>query len=82
MVIHPRRRLCCVPEKDPKRESTMPKALCMVGAVVAALLLLVFGFDLILGFPFRQASLTMDIGIVLCSLALGYLSWTTLKEQK
>lgn len=60
----------------------MPKALCLVGIVVAALLLLVFGFDLALGFPFRRASLTMDIGIVVCSLALGYLGWTTLKEQK
>jgi hypothetical protein len=60
----------------------MPKALCLVGAVVAGLLLLVFGFDLALGFPFGRASLTMDIGIVVCSLAMGYLSWATLKEQK
>ncbi len=60
----------------------MPKALCLVGTVVAALLLLVFGFDLALQFPFGRASLTMDIGMVICSLALGYLSWTTLKEQK
>jgi hypothetical protein len=60
----------------------MPKALCLVGAVVAGMLLLVFGFDLALGFPFRRASLPMDIGIVICSLGLGYISWTTLKEQK
>jgi hypothetical protein len=60
----------------------MPKALCLAGTVVAVLLLLVFGFDLALKFPFHRASLTMDIGIVLCSLALGYLSWTTLKDQK
>ena len=60
----------------------MPKALCLVGTVVAALLLLVFGFDLALKFPFGRVSLTMDIGIVLCSLGLGYISWTTLKEQK
>ena len=60
----------------------MPKALCLVGTVVAGLLLLVFGFDLVLRFPFGRVSLTMDIGIVLCSLGLGYISWTTLKEQK
>jgi hypothetical protein len=60
----------------------MPKALCLVGIVVAALLLLVFGFDLALGFPFGRASLTMDIGVVVCSAALGYLGWATLKEQK
>jgi hypothetical protein len=60
----------------------MPKALCLVGTVVAALLLLVFGLDLALKFPFHRVSLTMDIGVLLCSLALGYMSWSTLKEQK
>ena len=60
----------------------MPKALCISGMVVAALLLLVFGFDLALGFPFHRGSTTMDIGLLICSLALGYNSWTTLKEQK
>jgi hypothetical protein len=60
----------------------MPKALCLVGTVVAVLLLLVFGFDLAIGFPFRRVSLPMDIGFLLCSLALGYASWTTLKEQR
>jgi hypothetical protein len=60
----------------------MPKALCLVGAVVAVLLLLVFGLDLGLAFPFHRSSLTMDIGILLGALALGYVSWTTLTEQK
>jgi hypothetical protein len=60
----------------------MPKALCLVGTVVAVLLLLVFGLDLAVGFPFRRASMTMDVGSLLCSLILGYVSWTTLKEQK
>ncbi len=60
----------------------MPKALCLTGSVVAILLLLVFGLDLAIGFPFRRASSTMDIGLLIASLALGYVSWTTLKEQK
>ena len=60
----------------------MPRALCLAGIVVAALLLIVFGFDLALGFPFHRVSKTMDVGILLCSLALAYVSWTTLKEQK
>jgi hypothetical protein len=60
----------------------MPKALCLAGSVVAGLLLLVFGFDLALGFPFRRASWPMDVGLVICSLALGYLAWSTLKQQK
>jgi hypothetical protein len=60
----------------------MPKALCLVGTTVAVLLLLVFGFDLVLAFPFRRVSLPMDVGFLVCALALGYVSWTTLKEQK
>ncbi|MCE5267843.1 MAG: hypothetical protein LLG00_08150 [Planctomycetaceae bacterium] len=60
----------------------MPKALCLVGMVVAVLLLLVFGLDLAVGFPFGRLSLVMDIGFLLCSAALGYMSWTTLQEQK
>jgi hypothetical protein len=60
----------------------MPKALCLVGTVVAVLLLLVFGLDLALRFPFNRVSPTMDIGVLFCSIALGYLSWMTLKEQR
>ncbi len=59
----------------------MSKALCYIGIGVAGLLLLVFGLDLAIGVPFHGASMVMDIGIVVCSLVLGYLSWTTLREQ-
>ena len=56
--------------------------MCLVGAVVASLLLLIFGLDLALGFPFHRVSMVMDIGLVICSLALGGLSWLTLREQR
>ena len=59
----------------------MPKALCISGMVVAALLLLFFGLDLAIGFPFGGASTMMDIGLVVCSAILGYLSWATYREQ-
>ncbi len=59
----------------------MPKALCVVGMVVAALLLLFFGLDLGLGIPFHGASRTADIGFIVCSAILGYLSWSTWREQ-
>jgi hypothetical protein len=64
------------------RRLSMPKALCLVGMVVAVLLLLVFGLDLAVGFPFKRASIPMDVGTLVCSALLGYASWTTLKEQK
>ena len=65
----------------------MPRALCFVGMAVSVLLLLLFGLDLATsmmldtGFPFAGASKLMDIGFIVCSLVLGYLSWMTLREQ-
>ncbi|MHB1033838.1 MAG: hypothetical protein ACYC35_02515 [Pirellulales bacterium] len=59
----------------------MPKALAILGMVVSVLLLLAFGLDLIVGRPFANASPTMDIGFVVCAAVLGYLSWSTFREQ-
>jgi hypothetical protein len=60
----------------------MPKALTIAAMVVAGLLLLIFGLDAAVGIPFGQASLMMDIGVVVVSAGLGYLSWTTYRELK
>jgi hypothetical protein len=60
----------------------MPKALTIISMAVAGILLLLFGADLALGFPFKRASLTIDIGFVVCSLVLGYLSWTVYRDQR
>jgi hypothetical protein len=62
----------------------MPKAFCIAGAVVAILLLLVFGADLIPGvnFPFGGQSLIIDIGMIICSAMLGYISWATYRTLK
>lgn len=59
----------------------MPKALSLVGIVVSALMLLVFGMDLAVGVPFRGANFTMSISFIVFSAILGYLSWTTFREQ-
>ena len=60
----------------------MSKALCVVGAIIAILLLLMFGLDFATKFPFGRVSSAMDTVFVLCALLLGYLSWTTLMDQK
>ena len=60
----------------------MPKAFCIAGAVVAILLLLVFGIDPILGFPFGGQNWIIDIGMVVCSAMLGYISWSTYRTLK
>lgn len=59
----------------------MPKALCILGTVVAVLLILVFGLDLAIGFPFGRVSTIMSVGFLVCAAILGFLSWTTLREQ-
>jgi hypothetical protein len=60
---------------------SMPKFLSLVGLIVSVLLLLVFAADLALGFPFQGHSTQMDIGFIIAALVLGYLSWTTFREQ-
>lgn len=60
----------------------MPKALTIAGMAVAGLLLLIFILDLAAGIPFKTASMAMDIGFIICSLALAYLSWSAFRELK
>ncbi len=59
----------------------MPRTLCITGTVIAALLLLLFGLDLVVGVPFNTASQVVDIGLVVSGGILAYLSWSTLREQ-
>ena len=59
----------------------MPKALCITGLAVSAILFLICLCDLAIAAPFKRANLIMDIAFVLCSAGLGFLSWLTWKEQ-
>jgi hypothetical protein len=59
----------------------MPKVLTIIAMVIAGLIFLVFTLDAAIGIPFNKASLVMDIGFIVCAAALGYLSWTTYREQ-
>lgn len=65
----------------PLRTFRMPKVLCMSGMVIAILILVLFLLDLTVKIPFERISLMMDIVFVLCAAGLGYLSWSTLREQ-
>ena len=65
-------------------EVFMPKALCITGMVIAVLVLIVFLVDLVAPSsfaPFRKASILMDVCFLLCAAMLGFLSWTTYREQ-
>jgi hypothetical protein len=60
----------------------MPKALTISAMVIAGLLFLLFGLDLAVGIPFGQASMMMDVGVVVSSALLGYMSWSVYRELK
>ena len=59
----------------------MPKALSIFAMAVSGLMLLAFGLDLTVAFPFGGAHRGMSILFIVCSAALCYLSWTTMREQ-
>lgn len=58
----------------------MGKGMTIGGMVIAVLILILFGLDLIVGIPFRKASVAMDIAFVITALGLAFLSWSTLKD--
>lgn len=60
----------------------MEKWLCFGSMGVAGLLLLLFLLDLVLGFPFGQASIFVDIfGILACAVVL-YLAYDAFKDLR
>ncbi len=59
----------------------MGRVLTILGMVVAVLIFCLFALDLAIKTPFGQAFIGMDIGAIICSAILGYLSWSTYKEQ-
>ena len=58
----------------------MAKALTIAGMSVAGICLLAFGLDLVLGIPFGGVNMMIDIGFIICSGILGYLSWNSFQE--
>ncbi len=59
----------------------MARAMTIAGLVISGLLSLLFALDLALKFPFGRVSFLMDVGFLVCSLILAFLSWSTLREQ-
>jgi hypothetical protein len=58
----------------------MGKGMTIGGMAIAVVILILFALDLILGIPFKKASMAMDIAFVVCALGLAFLSWTTLRD--
>lgn len=60
----------------------MPKALTILGFVIAILILILFVADLAIGFPFDRHFIVIDICFILSALMLGYMSWNALKDLR
>jgi hypothetical protein len=52
------------------------KAVPFIGMIVSGIVGIMFLADLAAGFPFRRVSIAADIGFVLSSAILAYLSWS------
>ena len=60
----------------------MSKTLPLTGMIVSGLIGILFVADLAAGFPFRRVSVGADVGFLLSSLILGYLSWLVLERPR
>ena len=60
----------------------MAKAMSIAGMIVAGLLALIFIADLAVGIPFGRYGTMTDIGFVISSLLLAYLSWNAFRDAK
>lgn len=53
-----------------------------VGMIVSGLVGILFLADLAAGFPFRRVSIPCDIGFILASGILAYMSWSIRPKPK
>jgi hypothetical protein len=59
----------------------MAKAMSIAGMVVAGLLALIFTADLAVGIPFGRVEMLTDVGFLVSSLILAYLSWNAFRDS-
>jgi hypothetical protein len=53
----------------------------IAGMVIGGVLALAFALDLVMNAPFGGKSPLMDIGFLVCSGVLAYLSWSVFRES-
>ncbi len=60
----------------------MAKLVSIIGMVMSGLVAILFLADLAAGFPFARISIAADIGFVLSSLILAYMSWSIMERPR
>jgi hypothetical protein len=58
------------------------KLLGFAGMVIAGLIAILFMADLAVGIPFERASIAVDVGFILASLIVAYLSWSIVERSR
>lgn len=64
------------------RKVPVSKLLPLIGMVLAGLIGILFLADLAAGFPFGRVSLPADLGFVIASTIVGYLSWSLMDRNR
>jgi hypothetical protein len=58
------------------------KLVSIIGMVMSGLVAILFLADLAAAFPFARISIPADIGCVLSSLILAYMSWSIMERPR
>lgn len=60
----------------------MSKVMPFVGMVMSGLVAILFLADLAAGFPFQRVSVLTDIGFIISSGILAYMSWMIMEKPR
>ena len=60
----------------------MSKLMPFIGMIVSGLVGILFLADLAAGFPFQRVSVAADVGFVVSSVMLAFMSWTIMEKAR
>lgn len=60
----------------------MSKSMPFVGMIMSGLVAILFLADLAAGFPFQRVSVVTDIGFIVSSAILAYMSWLIMEKPR
>ncbi len=60
----------------------MSKSMPFIGMIMSGLVAILFLADLAAGFPFQRVSVVTDIGFIVSSAILAYMSWLIMEKPR
>jgi len=58
------------------------KSMPFIGMIMSGLVAILFLADLAAGFPFQRVSVVTDIGFIISSAILAYMSWSIMEKTR